>query len=182
MASALIVLADGFEEIEAVAVIDILRRAQIETTVAGLDKLKITSARQVKIETDALLDEVTHHVFDVIILPGGEPGTTNLQQSQTLKDLLLKQASQKRLVAAICAAPRILDQIGLLDGKKATSFPGTKPEMKSCDYQEARVVEDGQIITSRGPGTAMEFGFKLVERLKSPQLASSLKEKMLYAG
>jgi len=174
---ALVILADGFEEIEAVSIIDILRRAQIQVTVAGLDKLLITSTRKVKVEADIELEKIANETFDVIALPGGEPGATNLQNSSLVASVLTKQHNNQGLIAAICAAPKVLDNLGFLKGKRATSFPGVK--LNSSIYLEDRVVVDGKIITSRGPGTAMEFSYEILAQLGLGDIAQSLKLGML---
>lgn len=178
--NALLILADGFEEIEAISVIDILRRAGISLKIAGLTQLEVKSARKMIIMADALLQDVLSENFEMIILPGGEPGTTNLENSKKVAELLKNQVVENKGIAAICAAPRILDQLSLLDGKHATSFPGTKPKMTRCDYVEKDVVVDGKIITSRGPGTAMAFAYEIVDHFNGPKTSDSLKETMLY--
>lgn len=180
MPTALIILADGFEEIEAVAVIDILRRAQVEVTVAGLARRIVKGAHQLTVEAETLLVDMAQHEFDCIILPGGEPGTTNLQKSALLVSVLKKQVTRKGYIAAICAAPRVLDNLGLLQGHHATSYPGTRPDMIHCTYLENPVVADDRIITSRGPGTAMAFAYVLVEVLVSREKADELKQVMLF--
>jgi 4-methyl-5(b-hydroxyethyl)-thiazole monophosphate biosynthesis len=181
MPSALVVLANGFEEIEATAIIDILRRGNIDVTLAGLDASDITGAHQLSVTTETTLSQALESAFDAIVLPGGEPGTTNLQNSELLKRALYDFAAANKVVAAICAAPRILDALGLLDGKRATSYPGTKPDMTRCTYSEDAVVVDGAIITSRGPGTAMAFAYALLEFLQSSETSQELKEAMIFS-
>jgi 4-methyl-5(b-hydroxyethyl)-thiazole monophosphate biosynthesis len=175
----LIILAHGFEETEAVAVIDVLRRAKIEVVIAGLDYPTVTSARQITVIADTELKHLKNDLFDAIILPGGEPGTTYLEASATVAEMLQRHYAANKLIAAICAAPRILDKLGFLTGRKATSFPGAQPEMTHCTYREEAVVVEDNIITSRGPGTALYFGLAIVSKLHSPQLAQELRKTMM---
>jgi len=179
MEKAIIVLADGFEEIEAISVIDILRRAHMDVTVAGLKATCVTSARNIKVNTDTCLSDCTA-LYDIVILPGGEPGTTNLENSPLIPTLLKKHADAKKWIAAICAAPRILNKEGYLKNKTATSHPGTKEKMTQCHYSEDAVVVDGTIITSRGPGTATQFAFTIIEKLQSKEAAETIKKTMVF--
>ena len=165
MHKVLVLLAQGCEEIEAVTVIDILRRAGIEVTSAGLDDLPVLASRGVVLLADTTLDLAQHQDFDMIVLPGGLPGTDNLRADQRLIALLQKMARQGKYVAAICAAPSVLAAAGLLDGRKATCYPTCLDNFPKVDLQTAAVVEDGKLITSRGPGTAMDFALTLVEQL-----------------
>ncbi|MDO8465466.1 MAG: DJ-1/PfpI family protein [Gallionella sp.] len=165
MHKVLVLLAQGCEEIEAVTVIDILRRAGIEVTSAGLDDLPVLASRGVVLLADTTLDLAQHQDFDMIVLPGGLPGTDNLKADQRLIALLQKMAQQGKYVAAICAAPSVLAAAGLLDGRKATCYPTCLDNFPKVNLQTAAVVEDGKLITSRGPGTAMDFALALVERL-----------------
>lgn len=161
----LVMLAQGCEEIEAVTVIDILRRAGIEVTSAGLDDLPVLGSHSIMLSADTTLDLAQHQDFDMIVLPGGMPGTTNLRNDKRLTALLQKMAQQGRQVAAICAAPSVLAAAGLLDGRKATCYPTCLDAFPKVNRQAAAVVEDGNLTTSRGPGTAMDFALALVERL-----------------
>lgn len=165
MHKVLVLLAQGCEEIEAVTTIDILRRAGIEVTSAGLDDLPVLASRGVVLLPDTTLDLAQHHEFDMIVLPGGQPGTDNLKADKRLIALLRQMAQQGKYVAAICAAPSVLAAAGLLDGRKATCYPTCLDDFPKVNLQTAAVVEDGNITTSRGPGTAMDFALALVERL-----------------
>ena len=165
MHKVLVLLAQGCEEIEAVTVIDILRRAGIEVTSAGLDDLPVLASRGVMLLPDTSLDLAQHQSFDMIVLPGGQPGTDNLKADKRLIALLRQMAQQGKYVAAICAAPSVLAAAGLLDGRKATCYPTCLDGYPKVDLQTAAVVEDGKLITSRSPGTAMDFALTLVERL-----------------
>ena len=161
----LIPLAPGFEEIETITVVDILRRAGAQVTLAGTQAGPIEGSRGVRILPDELLEALSAENFDLIVLPGGQPGTTNLQNSSTVLDLLQNMHSQDKYIAAICAAPLVLQTAGVLQKARITSHPSVKEQLGEVPYQDERVVEDHKIITSRGPGTAMEFAFKLVEIL-----------------
>lgn len=165
MPKVLVPLAQGCEEIEAITVIDILRRAGIEVISAGLDAQPVHASRGVMLLPDTTLNEALQHDFDMVVLPGGQPGTNNLKADARIIKLLQNMAQQGRFVAAICAAPSVLAAAGLLDGRHATSFPGALNAFPQVRQQHAAVVEDDKLITSRGPGTAMDFALTLVERL-----------------
>ena len=166
MKNVLVPLAPGFEEIEAVTVIDILRRAGVEVTVAGTVPGEIEGRNKIKVTPDALLDDVATRRFDMIVLPGGSAGTEQLKKDPRVKQILLELAARGGYITAICAAPTVLSAVGLLQGKKVTSHPSVKGDLSETDYSEDRVVVDGRIVTSRSPGTALEFAMKLVEILE----------------
>ena len=166
MAHVLVPLAEGCEEIEAVTIIDLLRRAGIEVTVAGLEPGPITASRGVVLLADTAIEELEGETFDMIVLPGGGPGSDALDCDERIHALLRAQHAAGRYVAAICAAPKVLAHIGLLEGRKATAFPGTlEGEPGDIHLQDAPVVIDGKIVTSKGPGTAMVFALTLIELL-----------------
>jgi 4-methyl-5(b-hydroxyethyl)-thiazole monophosphate biosynthesis len=161
----LVPLANGCEEIEAVTVIDILRRAGIEVVSAGLDTHPVRASRGTVLVPDTILDVALQRSYDMLVLPGGQPGTNNLKADPRILTLAKNMAQHDRYVAAICAAPSVLATAGVLDGRRATSFPGSLDGFPHVQQQPAAVVVDGKIITSRGPGTAMDFALTLVERL-----------------
>jgi 4-methyl-5(b-hydroxyethyl)-thiazole monophosphate biosynthesis len=165
--TALVPLADGFEEIEAATVIDLLRRAGIEVVVASLGPTAVRGAHGLGFAADATLDAALGADYDLVVLPGGEPGATALRDDARVRALLQRQAAGGRLVAAICAAPKVLAAAGLLDGRDATSYPGYLDQQPApgMRYHARPVVIDGRIVTSRGPGTAMEFALALIEQL-----------------
>ncbi len=167
MPTTLIPIADGSEDIETVTLIDVLRRAGVEVTVASVTgSPHIIAARQTRIEADALIDDVMAQDFDLIVLPGGMPGAQALADSDKLIDKLHAQRDSGRLYGAICAAPAVaLAPHGLLDGIAATGHPGFTDALPDKSRMEERVVRDGQCLTSRGPGTALEFSLTLVETL-----------------
>jgi len=167
MASVLVPLAQGCEELEAVTIIDLLRRAGIEVVTAGLDAQPVRASRGTVLIPDTTLDKVAERDFDMIVLPGGLPGADHLNADARLHAMLAQAANAGRFVAAICAAPKVLADAGLLDKRKATSYPGVLDALKvpGMVYCEDAVVQDGKIITSRGPGTAMDFALVLIENL-----------------
>jgi len=167
MASVLVPLAQGCEELEAVTVVDLLRRAGIEVITAGLDEQPVHASRGMTLIADMSLDAALLRDFDMIVLPGGLPGADHLRDDPRVIDLLQKMAAAGSFTAAICAAPRVLAHAGLLDGKRATSYPGALDidTVPGLDYQETAVVMDDKVITSRGPGTAMDFALTLIETL-----------------
>ncbi|MDX8398684.1 MAG: DJ-1/PfpI family protein [Gallionellaceae bacterium] len=165
MPKVLVPLAQGCEEIEAVTIVDILRRAKIEVIIAGLDAQPIRASRGVMLLADMTLESALLHEFDMIVLPGGQPGTNNLKAEPRLPALLQHMYAQGKFIAAICAAPSVLALAGLLDNKQATSFPGALDAFALVKQQKQAIVEDGKIITSCSPGSAMDFALLLVERL-----------------
>lgn len=165
MKTVLVPLANGSEEMEAVTVLDILRRAGIETVSASLDGQPIRGSRGTMLIPDTSLDEALKRRFDMVVLPGGQPGTNNLKADTRIIKLVQRMAADDLFVCAVCAAPSVLATAGLLDGKHATSFPGSLDAFPKVLRQSQAVVEDGKLITSRGPGTAMDFALTLVERL-----------------
>jgi len=178
MSRVLIPLAPGCEELEAVTVIDILRRAGISVTTAGLELGPVRASRGTVLLPDAELDAVLGELFDMIVLPGGMPGSEYLKNDARVIVLLNRLAAAGKYVAAICAAPMALHAAGLLQGKNATSFPGVLDQLPgSHQYCNEGVVVDGNIVTSRGPGTAMDFALTLVELL-----AGKAKRDQVEAG
>ncbi|KAG2681713.1 hypothetical protein I3843_11G157400 [Carya illinoinensis] len=177
----LVPIANGTEEMEAVVIIDILRRAKANVVVASVeDKLEILASRKVKLVADVLLDDAANHLFDLIVLPGGLGGAQAFANSEKLVTLLKKQREINRPYGAICASPAlVLEPHGLLKGKKATAFPALCNKLSDQSEVENRVVVDGTLITSRGPGTSMEFALAIVEKLFGRQKAQELAKMML---
>jgi 4-methyl-5(b-hydroxyethyl)-thiazole monophosphate biosynthesis len=167
MPTVLVPLAQGCEEIEAVTIIDILRRAGISVVSAGLDNQPVRASRGTVLIADTTLDNALKQSYDMVVLPGGQPGTNNLKADSRLLELLKQMHAQDKYVAAICAAPSVLASAGLLDGKRATCFPGALSSFIKVEVHTSPLIEEGKIITSRGPGTAMDFALTLVERLTS---------------
>lgn len=165
MKKVLVPLAPGFEEIETVTVVDILRRAGARVVLAGTEEGLIEGSRGVKIMADSHVDQIDPHDFDLIVLPGGQPGTTHLQKNPRVLEILKKMHQANKQIAAICAAPMVLQTAGILKDCAITSHPSVREHLEEVKYSESRVVIDGNIITSRSPGTALEFALKLVEIL-----------------
>lgn len=166
MKKALVLLAPGFEEIEAVTVIDILRRARIEVTVAGVTDRNVTGSHDITMVTDKILCDLSGN-FDAVILPGGMPGATNLAASPLVRSVVKTMHQEKKLIAAICAAPAIvLSPLGVLKAKTATCFSGMQDHFeKDTHFSSEPVVIDGNVMTSRGPATALLFAIAIVEQL-----------------
>lgn len=181
-ARVLVVLAQGAEEMEAVIVIDVLRRAGIEVTVGGLDgAAPVRCSRGVLISPDVALS-AAKGPFDLIVLPGGGEGTERLAKSQALGVLLKAQEKEQRMIGAICAAPAALAAHGIGKGKAMTCYPGMEGKLAGhAKHQDAVVVTDGQIVTSRGPGTAFEFALALVEKLLGKEQAKSTRDPLVFA-
>ena len=179
MVRVLVPLAPGFEDLEATTIVDLLRRAGFEVVTAGLAPGLVQGARGMRVQPDASLDEVREQAFDLIALPGGMPGAEHLKNDARILALLKKMAAAGKYTAAICAAPIALAAAGLLDGKKATSYPGfiDKLELPHTVCVSDAVVVDGRVVTSRGPGTAMDFALVLIALL-----AGEAKREQVEAG
>jgi len=176
----LVPVADGSEEIEAVCLIDALRRAGAEVTVASVDGLQVTASRGVKLVADARIADCTSQTYDCIVLPGGMPGAEHLRDCVALIGMLKKQKQAGRLYGAICASPAVaLQPHGLLEGIKATCYPSLRSKLDPRYVSDERVVVDRNCATSQGPGTAIEFALQLVELLFGPQKAKEVAEPML---
>ena len=184
MATVLVPLANGCEELEAVTVIDLLRRAGITVITAGLEEGPVTCSRGTVLVPDTTLDAVMDQELDMIVLPGGLPGADNLNQDPRIHSLLKKLAANGKPVAAICAAPKVLATAGLLDGRQATSYPGSLDGMdtRNLDYRQQAVVVDGNVITSRGPGTAMDFALTLIETLLGKEARDAVEAPLQRPG
>ncbi|KAL3821244.1 hypothetical protein ACJIZ3_007149 [Penstemon smallii] len=178
----LVPIANGTEEMEAVIIIDVLRRAEAEVVVASVeDKLEILASRQVKLVADVLLNDAINRPYDLIVLPGGLGGAQAFTNSEKLVNLLKKQSESSKMYGAICASPAlVLEPHGLLKGKKATAFPAMCNKLSDQSEAENRVVVDGNLVTSRGPGTTMEFSLVIAEKLFGRQKAVELAKTMLF--
>lgn len=174
-------LADGFEEIEGLTVVDLLRRAEIDTTtVSIMEGKEVNGAHGIKVSADKTFEEIKDQDLDMIVLPGGMPGTLNLQAHKGLEEKILANAKEDRYLAAICAAPSVFAALGLLDGKVATSYPSFEEALSKSNYVYDPVAVDGKIITSRGMGTAILFGAKLIEIIKGKEKADEVLESIVY--
>ncbi len=176
---ALVIIVDGVEELEAVAPIDILRRAEVEVTVAAVGPARrITGRDQIRIEADVMLEEVAGRDFDLVVVPGG-PGHSTLLDSQAVLEILQAQQRRGGLVGSICAGPLVLQKAGLLTEKRYTSFPATADQLPERDPDKP-VVVDGTLITSQAAGTAIAFALALVQALLGPEKARAVSESICY--
>ena len=173
-------LADGFEEIEAVSIIDVLRRAGISTiTVSITGRYEVDGAHGIKIKADKLFDEVNFDLTDMIVLPGGMPGAKNLNNHAGIRDQILKFYNSEKRLAAICAAPLIFGGLGILKNKTATCFPGFEGQLTGANVTGAEVEVSGNVITGKGPGVAIKFALEIVKTLKGESLAAQLAEDLI---
>ena len=173
-------LATGFEEIEAIATIDVLRRADIDVEIVSITREKmVTGAHGVVVQTDALFDNCDFSKGEMLILPGGMPGAQHLEECKPLIELVKEYHEKGKYLAAICAAPMILGNLGLLNGKEAISYPGFEKYLKGAVLSSQKVARSGQLITGKGPGVSIDFALKIVETLKSKELSDKLREMMM---
>lgn len=181
MSKVCIFFAEGFEEVEALAVSDIMRRAKVETILVSVTGEKmVTSSRKIKIETDQLFEEMDFSEVDMLVLPGGIPGMPNLSACQPLMDLVMKFYKEEKYIAAICASPSIFGKLGLLKGKKATSNPEFMDQLEGALLTTEEVAVDGKVITSRGMGTTIPFALTLVSLLKGNEVSEAVRKAIVY--
>ena len=171
--------ATGYEEIEALSVVDVLRRGGVEVLMVGADgKMAVNSRNNVSINMDALIEEVDHKEIDMMVLPGGVPGVDNLMANEALVANLKDFKEQVKWLAAICAAPSILGKLELLKGEKATCYPGYEQELIGCEHVAERVVVSNHLITSVGAGASLDFGYKILEVIKGKELSDKIRAAM----
>ena len=181
MVSAILLLASGFEEIEATTVVDVLRRCGVVVVVAGIEPQVIEGAHGMKFVSDISIDEVNVDNFEAVICPGGNPGYLNLRKDSRVLAIIKEAFDSNKLVAAICAAPAVLAKAGILRGRKCTIYPGMEAELEKGGGkpQKDLVVEDGNIITSQGPATALLFAFRVADRLVDKKTTDTVREETL---
>ena len=179
MVNVLLFIAEGFEEIEALTVVDILRRANIKCDTCSIAGSYVTGAHGIEVKADRLVDEIDKNEYGAVVLPGGMPGAKNLKENKKVIEIVKDFYKNNKIVAAICAAPIVLKEADICEGNRITSYPSFKEELKGCNYVEDIVVEYENIVTSRGPATAIYFGLKLVEKIVNLDKANNLKEEML---
>jgi protein deglycase len=173
-------LAEGFEEIEAITVIDVLRRAAIDTLVVSITgKTEVTGSHGILVKAEVLFEEVDFERVEGMILPGGMPGSRNLKNHEGLNQRLTKFNQERKLLGAICAAPMVLGELGILNGKNVTCYPGFDQYLGLANLKSDPVVEDLNIITGCGAGAAIQFALRIVERLKGRELAEETGRKMM---
>lgn len=176
-----IFLADGFEEIEGLTVVDILRRAGMEAEMISImGRKEICGSHKIAVQADALYEDVDFAELDGVVLPGGMPGTTNLGAHAGVNETIKNFAAEGKLVAAVCAAPSVLGQAGLLEGKKATCYPGYEDKLTGAEVINEEVAEAGNIITSRGMGTTIAFALRITAYLAGEEKAQELAKKIIY--
>lgn len=171
-------LAPGFEEVEALATVDVLRRVGEEVVTVSVAEQVVTGSHRIPVVADTTIDAIQNTQPDVIVLPGGMPGTLNLEANETLRGMIEAANEQGKWIAAICAAPSILGHMGLLQGRKATCYPGFEKDLYGADYTAQRVCRDGHIITGNGAGSAIAFGLELVRVLQNDEIADKLAAAM----
>ena len=180
MEKVFVFLADGFEEIEAISIIDVLRRANIETITVSISKDKVvTGAHAIPVTADVLFDDCSFDDGKMLVLPGGMPGTTNLKNHKKLGELITQYQHDHKLLGAICAAPSVLGHLGVLQNKKAVCFPGFEDELTGAKVIYEPTMMDGDVITGRGAGVAIHFALVIVEKIKGTDTALNLAKKML---
>ena len=177
-----VLLAEGFEEVEALTPVDLLRRAGVETRLVGVTGATVCGARGINVVTDLSMDEVDLAKADMLVLPGGMPGTRNLADSGRLLQVLQDADQAGKLIGAICAAPTVLGKAGLLKGRKATCYPGCEEGLTGALVRTEPVVTDGRITTSRGVGTAIPFALRLIELLFGEKKAKEIAESIVYGA
>ena len=181
MAKSLIFLAPGYEEVEMLTVVDMLRRAGIEINMVSItDTLEVTGSHNITIKADQLFSEADFDNAGMLVLPGGMPGTNNLLAYKPLTDKLVEFNNSGKFIAAVCAAPSVLGAIGILNGKNATCYPGFEEKLTGASFQKQPVVRDGNVITSRGMGTCIDFAGEIITALDSASKANDIKDKIIY--
>ncbi len=175
-----IFLADGFEEIEALAPLDIMRRANISVLTVGVTGEYVTGSHNITVKADILPEKVDYSALDCVVLPGGLPGTTNLEKDERVQNAIDYANKNNKLICAICAAPSILGHKGLLDGREATCYPGFEDSFKGGKYVKQSVVKSDNFITSDGMGSAYKFGFAITAELKSNDVADKIRKQIQY--
>jgi len=180
MPRVLVPLAEGFEEVEALTVVDVLRRSEVEVVTAAVGtEATVAGKHGIPVVADQLLTAVADQAFDMVVLPGGVPGVPNLMEDATVAQVVRAQAERGEWVCAICAAPAVLGNLGLLDDKRATIHPGWRDKLVAGEYREETVVRDGKVVTSRGPGTAMPFALTLAKLLVGEEKAGEVAAGMV---
>ena len=174
-----ILFAEGFEEIEAITIVDVLRRAELKVVTIGVKEKTPVGSHGIPIVVDELLTDIDETVLDCVVLPGGMPGAENLANDENVVELLMNLGRQHKLLGAICAAPIALEAARLINRKSVTCYPSFKDHLVNSIYCDAKTCVDGNIVTGNGPGAALEFALRLVEKLKSTEAAADLRRKML---
>ena len=181
MKKAVMLFANGYEEVEALMTVDLLKRAGVDIRLVSInDDMTVTGSHGISVAMDTKLSRIQLKEEDAIIIPGGMPGTMNLGVDVAVTGALKQMNRDGKIVAAICAAPSVLDKCGILEGKKATCYPGFEDKLTGAEIVNKAVVTDGNVITSRGLGTSMEFGFELIKKLISEEKAEEVREQIVF--
>lgn len=181
MSKVYVFLAEGFEEIEGLTVVDLLRRANLETEmVSVMEGRQIKGSHGIKVTADSMFADVDFSDADLLVLPGGMPGTLNLGNHEGLCELLRKHYEAGKMIAAICAAPSVFGQLGFLKGRAATCYPGFEDKLEGASVCAEKVVVDGTVTTAKGMGTAIDFSLKLIEQLLDKETADKISEGIIY--
>ena len=181
MSKVYVFLAEGFEEIEGLTVVDLLRRANIETEmVSVMEGKQIKGSHGIKVTADSMFADVDFSDADMLVLPGGMPGTLNLGNHDGLCELLKKHYEEGKKIAAICAAPSVFGQLGFLNGRVATCYPGFEGKLEGAIVCAAKVAVDGNVTTAKGMGAAIDFSLKLIEQLTSKETAAEISNGIIY--
>lgn len=177
-----VILAEGFEEIEAIGIIDVLRRADFEVTSVSISgNTEVTGSHQIKVLADKLFEDVNFDTYDMIILPGGMPGSRNLNEHSGLREEMLSFHEQNKWLGAICAAPLVFGNLGILKNRKATCYPGYENQLHGAVVTQEETEVSGRIVTGKGAGVAIQFALKIVEQFKGEQIAAELARKMMVS-
>ncbi|AJA47812.1 DJ-1 family protein [Clostridium pasteurianum DSM 525 = ATCC 6013] len=179
MTDVLLFIAEGFEEIEALTVVDILRRANIKCDTCSLQGNYVKGAHGIEVKADKSIEKIDKNQYGAVVLPGGMPGAKNLKENKKVIEIVQSFYNDNKIVSAICAAPVVLKEANVHRGNKITSYPSFKEELLEAEYLESIVAEDKNLITSRGPATAIYFGLKLAEKIAGKDAADKLREEML---
>lgn len=181
MKKAVMLFATGFEEVEALMTADLLMRGGVQVQLVSItEETTVTGSHGIRTGMDTTIDKVDFEEQDAVIIPGGMPGTLNLGESAAVTEALKKMNQEGKLVGAICAAPSVLGQCGILKGKRATCYPGFEEKLTGAQFVDEMVVVDQNVVTSRGLGTSMEFGFALLEQLVSGEKAEEIRKQIVF--
>lgn len=173
-----VLLAEGFETIEALTTVDIMRRAGVECCTFGIKGIDVTTSHSITIKADKILSDEIYN-YDVVVLPGGMPGSVNLRDDEKVNEIVKNFYQEGKKVAAICAGPITFGKLGIVNGKNATCYPGFDDQLIGCNYQEELVVVDGNIITARGPAASIPFAFEILNQV-APEKVEQIKKAMLF--
>ncbi len=177
----LVFIADGFEEVEALTVVDYLRRLNIIVDMVSIsENHQVSGSHYIEVTTNKLISEIKHKDYDGLVIPGGMPGATNLKDNSQVIELVQKMHADNKMIAAICAGPIVLEKAGIIEGKNITSYPNFEQKLKNSNYKKDKTVRDGNIITARGPYFAVDFTFEIVDYLLGKDKLLQLKKDILY--